>query len=103
MTEFEQQYELMRITKTGSETMNQAFRNSRNVLVHEGVEGHQVVLWMVPDCRTAIMTLRDPVERFRSGYDMNYRVNHQGIQERYPTVNDMALDIKKHMYDMEWV
>lgn len=102
MTEFETQYELMRITKTGSESLKQAFRDTRNILVHEGVEGHQIVLWMVPEYRTAIMSLRDPVERFRSGYDMNYRNDHVNIRERYPTVNDMALDIKNVMYDMEW-
>lgn len=102
MTDFEKQYELLRITKTGSETMKQAFRNTRNVLVHEGVEGHQLLLWQVPDYRTPILTLRDPVERFRSGYDMNYRINHRNIQERYPTANDMAFDIHRIMYDMEW-
>ena len=102
MAEFDQQYELMRITKTGSESLKQAFRDTRNVLVHEGVEGHQIVLWMVPEYRTAIMSLRDPVERFRSGYDMNARTNHVGINERYPTASDMALDIKNVMYDMEW-
>jgi hypothetical protein len=102
MTDFEKQYELLRITKTGSETMKQAFRNTRNVLVHEGVEGHQLLLWQVPDYRTPILTLRDPVERFRSGYDMNYRINHRNIKERYPTANDMAFDIHRIMYDMEW-
>ena len=102
MAEFEQQYELMRITKTGSESLKQAFRNTRNILVHEGVEGHQIVLWMVPEYRKAILSLRDPVERFRSGFDMNARMNHANINERYPTANDMALDIKNVMYDMEW-
>ena len=48
------------------------------------------------------MSLRDPVERFRSGYDMNYRINHANIRERYPTASDMALDIGRIMYDMEW-
>lgn len=102
MTDFEQQYELLRITKTGSESLQQAFRDTRNILVHEGVEGHQTVLWMVPEYRRAILSLRDPVERFRSGYDMNARTNHSGMLERYPTASDMAMDIGKVMYDMEW-
>lgn len=98
----EKQFELLRIPKTGSESLKQAFMYAPLVLVHNGVVGHGVQLDDVPETRTAIITLRDPVQRFRSGYDMNVRDNEAGIRERYPTVNDMAMDIANIMYDMEW-
>ena len=59
MTEFDRQYELMRITKTGSESLKQAFRDTRNILVHEGVEGHQVVLWIAPLSCHSVTPLSD--------------------------------------------
>lgn len=98
----EKQYELLRIPKTGSESLKQAFMSAPLVLVHNGVEGHGVTMWEVPERRTPIVTLRDPIERFRSGYDMNVRDNEANIKERYPTANDLALDIKNVMYNMEW-
>lgn len=98
----EKQFELLRIPKTGSESLKQAFMYAPLVMVHNGVEGHGVTMWEVPERRTPIVTLRDPVARFRSGYDMNYRDNEANIRERYPTVNDLAMDIKNVMYNMEW-
>lgn len=96
------QYELLRIPKTGSETMKQSFAYAPTITKHLGVEGHGVQLSDVPDHRRAIVALRDPIERFRSGYDMNARDNEAGINERYPTANDMARDIHNIMYDREW-
>lgn len=96
------QYELLRIPKTGSESLKQAFMSAPLVLVHNGVEGHGVTMWEVPERRTPIVTLRDPIQRFRSGYDMNFRDNEANIRERYPTADDLALDIKNVMYNMEW-
>lgn len=97
-----QQYELIRIPKTGSETMKQSFAFAPTITKHLGVEGHGVQLSDVPDHRRAIIALRDPIERFRSGYDMNARDNEAGVNERYPTVDDMARDIHNIMYDREW-
>lgn len=95
-------YELLRITKTGSESLLRALRMVPTVTVHEGVEGHAVRLEDVPDDAIPIISLRDPVERFRSGYDMNARTNYGGMVDEWPTANDLAQDIAKVMWDMKW-
>jgi len=91
------------VTKTGSESLLQAFHDSPDVICHgKQVKGHGVTLGDVPDDRIAIISLRDPVDRFRSGYDMNYRENHADIVRRYPTASDMAMEIADIMFDEEW-
>lgn len=95
-------YELLRVTKTGSESLLRAFRDSPDIKVHETTKGHDVALHHVPDERIAIVSLRDPVRRFRSGYDMNFRDNHRNIRERYPTASHFAEALPDIMHDAEW-
>jgi len=94
-----QEYELIRVTKTGSESLKWAFAGSHHILTHHGFEGHGITLPMVPEYRRAIIPLRDPVDRFRSAYDMSYKNDYHDFRKTYPTIESLSSVIDEVMYD----
>jgi hypothetical protein len=94
-------YELLRITKTGSGSLVNALETSSVVITH-GKGGHRVRLENVPAGNTAIISIRDPIERCRSGFDMTTRLNNNNIRERYPTIDLWVEALRVNMYNQEW-
>ena len=76
----------LRIPKAASDSLGNAVVAAGG----EAAEGHDVRLANVPKGMTAIAILRDPVDRFRSAYDMHWNTDTNGIVRRYPSVDAFA-------------